>query len=144
MGIGGHCLTDLDWVRSWSSLCLFGRDTIDPALGESWPCTLPQRRKAILRTSSTTVQLWPSSLLWAKHKLHGVEKSCFIFSQHLDKYVSDMLVWTKEPGTTYELAYQSKRLCTDKCDPSIGMKCGSFLSVSFLTLVLVFYYMQAY
>lgn len=91
-----------------------------------------------------TVQLWPSSLLWAKHKLHGVEKSCFIFSQHLDKYVSDMLVWTKEPGTTYELAYQSERLCTDKCDPSIGMKRGSFLSVSFLTLVLVFYYMQAY
>lgn len=33
-----------------------------------------------------------------------------------------MLVWTKEPGTTYELAYQSEILCTDECDPSIGMK----------------------
>ena len=63
-----------------------------PGAGSLGRARFPQRRKPKLTTSSTTVQLGPSSLLWAKRKLHGEGKSCFIFSQHLDKYVSDMLV----------------------------------------------------
>lgn len=119
----GVTTADHDWTPSWSSLWLFGRTRQTRRWESLGRAHFPQRRKLYYYTARLFSFDLPVSR--AKHN-HGGEKSCFIFSQHLDTMFLTCLCGQRSLEPHMNPVYQSGRIMYMKCDPSIGIKCGSF------------------